>query len=89
MIKQELRRKGLETDVIEEAVENIDDSENAYRAALNKARHLPAADFPAFQQKLGGFLQRRGFSYAVAKATVKRLWQEKRQEEASGESNDQ
>ena len=89
MIKQELRRKGLETDVIEEAVENIDDSENAYRAALNKARHLSATDFPAFQQKLGSFLQRRGFSYAVTRATIKRLWQEAGREETSGDFNDQ
>ncbi len=80
MVKLELRRKGLESATIDEAVESIDDKENAYQAALVKARNLPVADFQVFRQKLGGFLQRRGFGYGVTNATVKRIWQEKIEE---------
>jgi regulatory protein len=80
MVKLELRRKGLETEVIDEAIEGIDDKENAYRAALVKARTLPAVDFQVFQRRLGGYLQRRGFNYAVINVTVKQIWQEKTQE---------
>jgi regulatory protein len=79
MVKLELRRKGLETDVIDGVVENIDDKENAYRAALVKARTLSTTDFGVFQRKLGGYLQRRGFDYAVINAVVRQLWQEKTQ----------
>lgn len=80
MVKQELRRKGLESEVIEEALEDIDDAGNAYRAALVKARSLPAADYQIFHRKLGGYLQRRGFNYGVINNVIKQIWQEKIQE---------
>ena len=75
--KLELRRKGVESEVIQEVVEDIDDTENAYRAAISKARTLPVADYQIFRQKLGGYLQRRGFNYGVINNIVKRAWQER------------
>lgn len=77
MIKMELRRKGVENEVINEIAEDIDDTENAYRAALNKSRTLSVADYQVFRQKLGGYLQRRGFTYGVINNIVKRAWQER------------
>jgi len=77
MLKMELRRKGVETEVIDEAIEDIDEAENAYRAALSKARLLPEADYRIFRQKLGGYLQRRGFGYGVINSTVKKAWLER------------
>jgi len=77
MLKSELRRKGVETEVIDEAVENIDERENAYRAAMMKARTISAADYQIFRQKLGGYLQRRGFGYGVINSVVKQSWEEK------------
>jgi regulatory protein len=76
-LKMELRRKGLASEVINEAVEDIDEAGNAYRAAVAKARTVPAADYNIFRQKLGGYLQRRGFSYDIIQKTLKRLWEEK------------
>jgi len=76
MVKAELRRKGVESEVIREVTEDIDDKENAYRVAISKAHNLSAADYQIFRRKLGGYLQRRGFNYGVIKATVKRAWQE-------------
>jgi regulatory protein len=76
-LKMELRRKGLASEVINEAVEDIDEAGNAYRAAAAKARTLQAAEFAVFRQKLGGYLQRRGFNYDVTQRTLKRLWEEK------------
>jgi regulatory protein len=79
MVKIELRRKGLEAEIIDQVVQDVDDEENAYRIALNKAQKLPPADFQVFRQKLGGFLQRRGFSYGIINKTIKRVWQEQEQ----------
>ncbi len=79
MVKMELRRKGVDSEVINEVVEKIDDTENAYRAAMVKARTLSLADYQIFRQKLGGYLQRRGFSYGVINNMVKRIWQERTQ----------
>lgn len=76
MLKQELRRKGVDAAVIDETLTSIDDEENAYRAAASKARSLPRTDYQTFRQRLGGWLQRRGFGYAVINRVVKRTWEE-------------
>ncbi len=73
----ELRRKGVQSEVIQEVVGDIDDADNAYRAAVNKARTLPVSDYQVFRQRLGGYLQRRGFNYGVINNIVKKAWQER------------
>jgi regulatory protein len=78
MLKVELQRKGVESEVIRDVTQDIDDTENAYRVAIGKARTLPAADYQIFRTKLGGYLQRRGFNYGVINSTVKRAWQERK-----------
>jgi regulatory protein len=77
MLGLELRRKGVESEVIQEVVEDIDDGDNAYRAAIGKARTLPVADYQVFHRRLSGYLQRRGFNYAVINNIVKRAWEER------------
>jgi regulatory protein len=84
LIKTELRRKGLGREVIDQAVQGLDEKEAAYRAAMGKARVLTLADFQDFRRKLGGYLQRRGFEYGTVNATVRRVWQEKK-----GETSDE
>jgi len=76
LTRLELRRKGVGDEVLEPVVGTIDDSDNAYRAALSKARHLPLADYQVFRRRLGGYLRRRGFSYGVIEPTVARVWRE-------------
>jgi regulatory protein len=77
MLRSELRRKGVDSGTISEAVEGIDELENARRAAEAKARNLPVTDYQVFRQKLGGYLQRRGFNYGVISQTVKLIWEER------------
>ncbi len=77
MLKLELRRKGVESEVIDEAIENIDETDSAYRAAMQKARTLSVTDYQIFRQRLGGYLQRRGFNYGVINKIVKKVWQER------------
>lgn len=73
----ELRRKGLENEVIEKAVGELDEGDSAYRAAVNKATRLTAPDFATFRRRLGDFLVRRGFGYDVVRETVERAWKER------------
>jgi regulatory protein len=73
---QELRRKGVDEEIINQAVGTLDDEDSAYRAARKKARNLPRHDFQDFYHRLGDHLQRRGFSYGVIKSIVNRLWNE-------------
>jgi regulatory protein len=72
----ELKRKGLDSDVIEPVIREIDESDSAYRAALNKARRLPREDYQAFRRWLVAYLGRRGFSYDIISDTVERIWKE-------------
>jgi regulatory protein len=77
LLKQELRRKGVESEVIDEAVADVDEADNAYRAAASKARTLSLEDYQIFRQRLGGYLQRRGFSYGAINNAVKQVWEER------------
>jgi regulatory protein len=83
LLKQELRQKGVSQDVVSEALPDEDDAEGAYRAAQRKAVSLRALDERTFKQRLGGFLQRRGYGYETVKTVVNRLWTE-----TNGESVD-
>ena len=78
MLKLELRRKGIDPEVITDVVEAIDEELSAYRAAEKKVRSWAKEDYNTFRKKLGAFLSRRGFSSEVANRTLERLWQESR-----------
>jgi len=75
LLKIELRRKGIDSEMVDEVLEGVDDEESAYRAAWRKGHNL-GKDYETFRQKLGAFLGRRGFSYDVINRTIERLWQE-------------
>jgi len=83
-LKNELRMKGVEQEVIEEAIDEEKDEERALLAGRKKALsliHNPNIDYPTFRTRLGSFLQRRGFGYEVSKRVVQALWKELRSEE--------
>jgi len=85
LLKQELRQKGISQDVLAEALPSDDDADGAYRAAQRKATSLRALDERTFKQRLGAFLQRRGYGYETVKPVVGRLWQETSGQPASDE----
>jgi regulatory protein len=73
---RELRQKGIDPDVVAEALDGLDEEAAAYRAAQKKASRLRALGYNEFYHRLGAVLRRRGFSYEVTERTVNRLWQE-------------
>jgi regulatory protein len=77
-LRYELRLKGLPDPIIEEALQALDAEDSAYRAAVTYAPRLARLDRPAFRQKLGSYLLRRGFSHEVVWPVVDRTWQELR-----------
>jgi len=75
-LRQELRRKGVEREVIDAALDELDhdDEQAAVRSALAKAdryRQLPRDEFA---QKLGAYLARRGFNYETVREAVAEAW---------------
>ena len=75
-IANELRRLGVDSEVVDDALADFDAAGNAYRAAARYASRQSRQDYPEFRRKLWAFLQRRGFDAAVVRQTVERLWQE-------------
>ena len=77
LVAQELRQKGVSSEIIAETVETLDNEAEAYRAGYKKAHSLKRADYYGFRTKLGAFLHRRGFGCEVIRVVVERLWREK------------
>ncbi len=75
---QELRQRGVSSEIIAEAVATLDNEAEAYRAGNKKAHSMETADYYGFRRKLGAFLHRRGFDYEVIRLVVDRLWREQK-----------
>jgi regulatory protein len=70
----ELGRKGVDRELVAEAVETLSDEEAAFAAAERRLRMLGGLDRQTFTRRLGSFLASRGFSYGVARTTIERCW---------------
>ncbi len=73
----ELRQHGLDDEAIDQAIENIDEEQLAYQAAVKQVRKLDTKDWQTFRQKLSNFLLRRGFNFDVINPVVHKVWEEK------------
>ena len=80
LLRQELRQKGVDYELIAEALGEVDEEESAYQAALRQARKYAGLDDGLFRQRMHNFLRRRGFSYEVVRETISRLLQQRSEE---------
>ena len=74
VIAEELRRKGIDADIVEAAVEVIDDAEElgtATRLALKRLER-GSGDRASLQQRVYAALARRGFSHDVCSTALRR-----------------
>ncbi|RPH61292.1 MAG: hypothetical protein EHM81_04540 [Chloroflexi bacterium] len=79
-LSMELRRKGLDDDLVQDVLdEGVDEDALALEAARKYARKVQGLEWPDFRQKLGGFLGRRGFSYSVIAPVLRQVWLESQQ----------
>lgn len=86
-LRNELRRKGIDRDIAEAVLGDGellgDQGEQALavgRVALHK--YANASDKLIFIRKLGGYLQRRGFSFDTIRPVIDTLWRELQQDDA-------
>lgn len=75
MLRQELRQKGVDQQIIQDLLNELDNSSAAMKAAEKKVRSLSRYGEEDFRKKLSGFLQRRGFYYEDIRPVVDELWQ--------------
>jgi len=80
-LQQELYQKGVPAPIIAETLAHLDDETLAVAAGQKRSyrwRHLARTDF---DQKMLGFLQRRGFSYPAARFATDHLREQLHQED--------
>jgi regulatory protein len=74
LLRHELAAKGVDSESVEAATAELDDTEAATRLARSRARGAALASYDVFAARAGGFLRRRGFDYATTAAAVRRAW---------------
>lgn len=74
-IRFELAKKGVSREIIEEVLEDQsgDEYERALETAKRKLNSYKSDDKNAIYRKLGGFLQRKGYSYDIVSSVLKEL----------------
>jgi len=92
-LRYELRQKGIAPGLIEELLrDTVDVEAAAYQAASAQGRRLRGRTRQEYRQKMGAFLQRRGFGYSTASQIIRRLIDELADSEppffAAKEAND-
>jgi regulatory protein len=76
----ELRAKGVDAEAADAALASIDEGTRAIEAARQRSARLGDVTWREFQQKLGAFLNRRGFGYETINAALRELWRERQDE---------
>jgi regulatory protein len=77
LIMSELRAKGISEEIIQSALSDIhEESHLAYQTAQHYIRRIQSLPYDQFQQKLMGYLNRRGFAYYQCWQTVRTIWDE-------------
>jgi regulatory protein len=85
----ELRQKGIDPGAIQDALQDVDEEQLAFQAAVKQFRKFQTLEWPDFRQKMLGFLARRGFSYEVSASAAARVWEEQHADNADDENGEQ
>lgn len=75
-LEYELRQHGVESEIIQDSLENIDDEHLAYLAASRQIRKYQDLEWSEFRIKITRYLNQRGFHYATIKDVTDRVWNE-------------
>ena len=81
-LRRELLSKGVDRQIAGEVVDAALDAEAEIAACEQVARqslgrYASISDWPTFQRRLGGLLQRRGFGWDAVAPILKQLWNER------------
>ncbi len=83
-LRYELRQKGVNEEVITDALVSAPDEEGQARKAAEKyRRRLQGLEWTIFAHRLGGYLGRLGFSYSIIKPVVQETWKQMQTENST------
>ena len=74
-LAHELRQKGIEREMIDDVLTDLDEAASAWAAIEGKMHRWRGLDQSAFRKKVMGFLSRRGFAYDTIRKTCERAWE--------------
>ncbi|NJN92684.1 MAG: RecX family transcriptional regulator [Anaerolineales bacterium] len=69
-----MKQKGLDPDVIESTLADLDEDGSAWAAIEGKFYRWKNLEEQEFKQKVMAFLSRRGFNYETASGAANRAW---------------
>lgn len=75
-LRHELRQKGVEQETIEDTLAEQDEETAAYTAIEPKLPRWAELERQDFEQKVLGFLARRGFGFGVSRSVARTAWEE-------------
>lgn len=89
-LRYELRRKGMDSSVIDEVLQEaeIDEDAAAWAALAPKVGRWQGLERAQFIQKAGGFLARRGFGHDVARRVIDRAWQQRHHDQTATDDDE-
>ena len=70
VLRLELRRKGISSELIEQVLKNFNDEEAAYRAAEKAFPRYKSLPRDVAEQRFLMYLARRGFAYGLCRKVV-------------------
>jgi regulatory protein len=72
-LRHELRQKGIDSSIIDALLEDLDETESAYRAATKRLARWKRLDPSVRRKKIVDHMRRRGFSYETAQQIWERM----------------
>lgn len=74
-LRHELFQKGVDRDIVDDAVSKVDEGAAALQAVEKRAARWASLPREQFMLKVNNFLQRRGFGYTVISEVSRQLWE--------------
>ncbi len=84
----ELQQRGVDHQLIEETLLDVDDEALAYQAASKRAGRLQNLTWQDFRTKMFRYLAQRGFDYQVSSQVITRVWEETHSTDYTPEEED-
>jgi regulatory protein len=72
-LRHELRQKGIDSSIIDALLEDLDETESAYRVATKQLARWKRLDPSVRRKKMIDHMRRRGFSYETAQHVWERM----------------
>lgn len=86
LLEFELRQHGVEQEIIQDSLAEVDDEQLAYQAAARRVRKYQELEWSEFRIKLARYLSQRGFQYDTIRDVTNQIWNEIHETESTPQS---